>query len=57
MSEPIVSRDYVAAKARRAVDDGLPITACPFPAESEAAKTWREQYQVRMAELTSEVHA
>lgn len=44
MPEQIIPIADIKARAAEAFADDLPLAACPYPAESEAAVIWRAEY-------------
>ena len=44
MPEQIIPIADIKARAAEAFADDLPMCACPYPADSEAAELWRSEY-------------
>lgn len=47
MSEPIVSIDAVKRNARAAAEQGMSLTACPYPIGSDAERLWKVEHTAR----------
>lgn len=54
MAEQIIPIDDITRRAQQAVEAGLPVTACPFTENTEAAIRWQKAYHAREMERLSE---
>lgn len=54
MAEQIIPIDEITRRAQHAADSGLPVTACPYPENSEAAIRWQKAYHAREMDLLAE---
>lgn len=52
MTDQIIPLDEISSRARQAVEDGLPITLCPYPDDTAAARRWQIAYHSRELELS-----
>lgn len=51
MTGQIIPLDEISRRARRAVEAGMPITLCPYPDDTAAARQWQVAYHGRELEL------
>lgn len=51
MTEQITPVDEITRRARVAVEQGYPLTACPYPEGTAAARGWQTAYHAREMEM------
>lgn len=49
--EQVIPVDVIDRSAQQAAEEGAPISACPYPAESSAAHRWHIKYHAHAKEI------